>query len=199
MANGIDLDEVNGDMTISYSMDSFTSPSARATELAPPVPVEPTVPGAFPAPAPASHARTGSMVRGWQMPRGPVAVKKRSAPKPDCFFDQLEHLYASSEDESAHERAVPAFEFGSPELGMVKGDGGAGAFTFGTRRSVMGGSGVRGHGTRASRASISVGAFDGCGMPPFMNPKPEWIVKTEVAESKPEIVTPHTGTAVPGK
>ncbi|KAF8605300.1 hypothetical protein BDV93DRAFT_56600 [Ceratobasidium sp. AG-I] len=193
------LEEVNGDMTISYSMDSFTFPSTRAAELATPVPAERTVPGAFPAPAStSSHARTGSMVRGWQMPRGPVAIKTQSAPKPDCFFDQLEHLYASSEDEPTHERAVPAFEFGSPELGMVKGDGGASAFTFGTRRSVMAGGAVRGHGTRASRASISVGAFDGCGMPPFMNPKPEWIVKTEVAETKAEVAAPKTEPTAAG-
>ncbi|QRV72857.1 hypothetical protein RhiJN_00871 [Ceratobasidium sp. AG-Ba] len=178
------LDEVNGELSVSHSADSFASPQAqpalRRSELSPSF--------KFPPPAPVpSHARTGSMVKGWQMPRGPVAVKSHSPPKPDRFFDQLEHLYASSDEE---ESTIPP-SLPSPEFGTFKGDGGAAAFTFGTKRNTMGT--VRGHGTRASRASISLGAFDGLGLPPFKNPRPEWVVKTESTESssatKPDSVS----------
>ncbi|QRW01899.1 hypothetical protein RhiLY_00896 [Ceratobasidium sp. AG-Ba] len=175
------LDEVNGELSVSHSADSFASPQAqpalRRSELSPSF--------KFPPPAPVpSHARTGSMVKGWQMPRGPVAVKSHSPPKP---LHQLEHLYASSDEE---ESTIPP-SLPSPEFGTFKGDGGAAAFTFGTKRNTMGT--VRGHGTRASRASISLGAFDGLGLPPFKNPRPEWVVKTESTESssatKPDSVS----------
>jgi hypothetical protein len=162
-------------------MGSFGSPDAQPavnrSELSPGF--------KFPAPAP-SHARTGSMVKGWAMPRGPVAVKSHSPTKPDRFFDQLEHLYASSGEDMVVS-ASPSPDFGSLQSGTFKGDGGAGAFTFGTKRSTVLAPG-RGHGTRASRASISLGAFDGSGMPPFMNPKPEWIVKSEPAEPAAAVV-----------
>ncbi|KAG8746408.1 hypothetical protein FRC10_005119 [Ceratobasidium sp. 414] len=180
------LDEVNGELSASCSMGSFSSPNSQRTETQPASSRSELFafpPPAPPAPAP-SHARTGSMVQGWQMPRGPVAVNRHSFTKPDRFFDQLEHLYASSEED------LPPANLPSPELGTFKGDGGASAFTFGTRRSTVMGS-IRGHGTRASRASISLGAFDGLGLPPFMNPKPEWIVKSESAEPV-ALVSPAT-------
>ncbi|KAG9104721.1 hypothetical protein FRC06_011615 [Ceratobasidium sp. 370] len=170
------LDEINGELSVSCSMGSFASPDSQRAETQPvPRRSELSPELTFPPPAPVpSHARTGSMVRGWQMPRGPVAVKRDLSAKPDRFFDQLEHLYASSEED------LPPANLPSP-VGTFKGDGGASAFTFGTKRNTMGS--TRGHGTRASRASISLGAFDGLGLPPFMNPKPEWIVKPESAES----------------
>ncbi|KAG9089660.1 hypothetical protein FS749_001155 [Ceratobasidium sp. UAMH 11750] len=171
------LDEVNGALSASCSMGSFASPNPQRTETQPaPSRSELSPNFTFPPPAPApSHARTGSMVKGWQMPRGPVAVKPDAPTKPDRFFDQLEHLYASSEED------LPPASLPSPEFGTFKGDGGASAFTFGTKRNTVMGS-TRGHGTRASRTSISLGAFDGLGLPPFMNPKPEWIVKSEPTE-----------------
>ncbi|KAG8744256.1 hypothetical protein FRC12_014841 [Ceratobasidium sp. 428] len=174
------LDEVNGGLCVSDSMGSFTSPDANRADVPPANRSELSPNFKFPPVAPApSHARTGSMIKGWQMPRGPVAVKSQSPPKPDRFFDQLEHLYSANDSEN--ESPIPP-SLPSPEFGTFKGDGGASAFTFGTKRNTAVGP-MRGHGTRASRASISVGAFDGLGLPAFKNPKPEWIVKSESNES----------------
>ncbi|CAE6411952.1 unnamed protein product [Rhizoctonia solani] len=181
------LDDINGDLSASESVDSFTS---QYTQPQHPTFQEPqpkfNFPGAFPDSAPASsrgHARTGSMIKGWQMPLGPVQGNNRSPAKPDRFFDQLEHLYATS-DEEPTTPTNPSFgtaHFGSPEFNTFKGDGGARSFKFGSKRNSISHN-FKGHGTRASRGSISVAAFNGLGMPPFMNPKPEWIVKNESPE-----------------
>ncbi|CAE6356928.1 unnamed protein product [Rhizoctonia solani] len=185
------LDEVNGDLSASESVDSLESQYTQPTFPEP----QPTFkfPGAFPDPAPApgrGHARTGSMVKGWQMPRGPVLSTNRSPAKPDRFFDQLEQLYATDDDEpTTPTNPLFEFRFGSPEFSNFKGDGGASSFKFGARRNSISAN-FRGHGTRASRGSISVAAFNGLGMPPFMNPKPEWVVKNEL----PEPLSPLPGT-----
>ncbi|GAB1519714.1 hypothetical protein RhiTH_002782 [Rhizoctonia solani] len=181
------LDEINGDLSASESVDSFTS---QYTQPQQPTFQEPQpdfkFPGAFPDPAPAynrGHARTGSMIKGWKMPQGPVQGGNRSPAKPDRFFDQLEQLYATSDEEPVTP-TNPSFgttHFGSPEFSTFKGDGGASSFKFGSKRNSISHN-FRGHGTRASRGSISVAAFTGVGMPPFMNPKPEWIVKNESPE-----------------
>ncbi|KEP55360.1 hypothetical protein V565_005910 [Rhizoctonia solani 123E] len=186
------LDEVNGDLSAYESVDSPTSQYSQHTFPEP----QPSFnfPGAFPDPAPApasgrGHARTGSMIKGWQMPRGPVQGANRSLAKPDRFFDQLEKLYATDDDEPTTPTNPSAeFRFGSPEFNNFKGDGGASSFKFGSRRNSIS-INFRGHGTRASRGSISVAAFNGLGLPPFMNPKPEWIVKNE----SPEPLSPLPG------
>ncbi|CAE6522557.1 unnamed protein product [Rhizoctonia solani] len=189
------LDEVNGDQSAS---DLAGSPASQYSQPHQPTFPEPqpnfNFPGAFPDPPPASergHARTGSMVKGWQMPRGPVQGTNRSPAKPDRFFDQLERLYATDDDEPTTPTNVSfeTFRFGSPEFSTFKGDGGASSFKFGSKRNSIS-INFRGHGTRPSRGSISVAAFNGLGMPPFMNPKPEWIVKNE----SPEPLSPLPGT-----
>ncbi|CAE6486649.1 unnamed protein product [Rhizoctonia solani] len=182
------LDEVNGDLSASESADShYSQPTFPEPQP------DFKFPGAFPDPAPATsrgHARTGSMIKGWQMPRGPVQGNNRSPAKPDRFFDQLERLYATDDDEptTPTNPSFETFRFGSPEFSNFKGDGGASSFKFGSRRNSIS-INFRGHGTRASRGSISVAAFNGLGMPPFMNPKPEWIVKNE----SPEPLSPLPG------
>ncbi|KAG8716294.1 hypothetical protein FRC11_005124 [Ceratobasidium sp. 423] len=110
--------------------------------------------------------------------------------KPDRFFDQLEHLYATDDDEptTPTNASFETFRFGSPEFSTFKGDGGASSFKFGSKRNSIS-SNFRGHGTRASRGSISVAAFNGLGMPPFMNPNPEWVVGNE----SPEPLSPLPG------
>ncbi|KAH7343386.1 hypothetical protein B0J17DRAFT_713568 [Rhizoctonia solani] len=182
------LDEVNGDLSASESADSqYSQPTFPEPQP------DFKFPGAFPDPAPATgrgHARTGSMIKGWQMPRGPVQGNSRSPAKPDRFFDQLERLYATDDDEptTPTNTSFETFRFGSPEFNNFKGDGGASSFKFGSKRNSIS-INFRGHGTRSSRGSISVAAFNGLGMPPFMNPKPEWIVKNE----SPEPLSPLPG------
>ncbi|CAE7224704.1 unnamed protein product [Rhizoctonia solani] len=185
------VDEVNGDLSDSESLTSQYTQPQQPTFFEP----QPSFkfPGAFPDPAPAfdrGHARTGSMIKGWQMPRGPVQGNGRSPAKPDRFFDQLEQLYAASDEEptTPTNPSFETFRFGSPEFSTFKGDGGASSFRFGSRRNSISNN-FRGHGTRASRGSISVAAFNGLGMPPFMNPKPEWVVKNE----SPEPLSPLPG------
>ncbi|CAE6388319.1 unnamed protein product [Rhizoctonia solani] len=193
------LDEINGDLSDSESVDSFTSQYTQ-----PQLPTfqesQPSFkfPGDFPEPAPApsrGHARTGSMIKGWQMPRGPVQGNNRSPAKPDRFFDQLEHLYATSDEEptTPTNSSFGPGHFGSPEFNTFKGDGGASSFKFGSKRNSISHN-FRGHGTRASRGSISVSAFNGLGMPPFMNPNPEWIVKNELPEPLSPTPGPKTNT-----
>ncbi|KAJ1309057.1 hypothetical protein OPQ81_004736 [Rhizoctonia solani] len=187
------LDEVNGDMSASESVDSLPSQYSQSQEATfPELQPDFKFPGAFPDPSPASgrgHARTGSMIKGWQMPRGPVQGNNRSPPKPDRFFDQLEYLYATNDEEpTTPTKSTFEVRFGSPEFSNFKGDGGASSFKFGSKRNSIS-INFRGHGTRASRGSISVAAFNGLGMPPFMNPKPEWIVKNE----SPEPLSPLPG------